>query len=284
MTSKLILPMPGFEGLIPPDPGAEADLEVTRFGDGELRVRLHGTVAGDDCAIVGSVSPPGDSLLGLLLAAETLKAHGAHRITAVLPYLAYARSDIPDPGGVQSIGVLGRALEGAGIDEVLTVDVHSPRDAMLFPIPLVSLSPAGALAEVIASEWAVEQVIAPDKGAFGRARELATALGLDDPLSASQLSGTRSVLVVDDIVDTGRTLVECCTALAERDVEEIIISVTHPVFAGLETQKLLSLPVRALYTTDTILEVHRERPYLTRIVSVVPLLRQALAEGTALIR
>ena len=274
---RLIFPLPGFERLLPADPRAQADLLVSRFGDGELRVRVHGAVGGTSCALVGSVAPPGDGLLTLILAAETLKAHGAHHVTAVLPYLAYARSDVPDPGGVQSIGVIGRALEGAGVDEVLTVDVHGPRAALLFPIPLVSLSPAVPLAQAIAERFELDQVVAPDRGAFRRARDLAAELELDDPLSPAQVADCKRALVVDDIVDSGRTLAECCQTLADRGVEDIVIAVTHPVFTGAEVERLLALPVRALFTTDSILDVRRERPYLTHVVSIAPLLQRALA-------
>lgn len=284
MISQLVFPMPGFEAFAELPRHHEADLEVARFGDDELMVRVHGPVGGRDCAIIGSVSPPGDSLLALLLAAETLKEHGARRLTLVLPYLAYGRSDVPDPGGVQSIGVIGRALESAGIDEVLTVDMHSGRDALVFPVPLVSLSPAALLAEELGSDWELDAVVAPDHGAYGRCRAISEALGLDGPLAAEQVSGAERVLVADDIIDTGRTLSDCCSVLVSRGVSEIVIAVTHPVFAGTDWRALLEMPVRALYTTDTISDVRRARPYLTRIVSIVPLVTAALTSRTEEVR
>jgi ribose-phosphate pyrophosphokinase len=195
----------------------------------------------------------------------------------VIPYLAYARSDIPDAGGVQSIGVIGRALEGAGVDEVVTVDVHSARDIAIFPMPLISLSPAEPLAEAIAADHTIDQVVAPDAGAFGRAREIAAALRAEDPLTAGQVSGARRVLVVDDVVDSGRTLLDCCTTLAAAGVEDIVIAVTHALFTG-DARGLLELPVRAIFTTDTIPDVRRERPYLTRVVPIAPLIHAALAD------
>jgi ribose-phosphate pyrophosphokinase len=280
MKPEIVIPMRGYEGFARAAGSAEVVLDVGRFGDGELRIRLRAAVGGRDCALIGSVSPPADSLLALLLSAETLKAHGAHRVTAVLPYLAYARSDIPDPGSVQSIGVIGRALARAGFDRIVTVDVHSPAAALLVPIPLTSLSPAGILGAELCNEFDFDAVIAPDRGAFPRARALADALGLDDPLSASQVSGTRSALVVDDIIDTGATLSRCCDVLVDRGVEEIVVAVTHGVFTDPEWHNLLKLrPVRALYTTDTIPEVERQHRYLTRIVSVKPLIDAALSDG-----
>ena len=271
MTAPLAFAMPGFRSFLPAA-AQEATLEVGRFGDEELRVRVAGSVGGRDCIVVGAVSPPSDSLLALMLAAGSLKAHGARKVTALLPYLAYARSDIPEAGGVQSIGMIGHALDGAGVDGVVTVDVHSERSALLFPIPLVSLSPAPLLAEAIGRDWNLDVVVAPDTGAFPRARALADELGLDDPISAAQASGAVRALVVDDIIDTGATLSACCAELVERGVEEIVIAVTHGVFAGSHWQALLSLPVRALYTTDTIPGVRRDRPYLTRVVGVAPLI------------
>jgi ribose-phosphate pyrophosphokinase len=279
VNEQLIFPMPEFEPLIAPEPDAPAELEVARFGDGDLRVRVHGSVHDRRCAVVGSVTSPRDGFLALMLAAETLKAQGAERVTVVIPYLAYARSDVRDPGGVQAIGVIGRALQGAGVDEVVTVDAHSKRAALLFPIPLVSLSPAGPLAEAIAKDFDVDQVVTADQGAFDRATGMAAALGLADPLFAGEAERGVCTVVVDDIVDSGRTLLDCCTTIAERGVENIVIAVTHPLFRGPETQELLKLPLRAIFTTDTILEVRRERPYLTRVVSVGPLIRAALLDA-----
>lgn len=273
---ELILPMPGFERLLAKDPEAPADLEVDRFGDGDLRVRVRGRVADYDCVLVGDISSPSDSLLALMLAAETLKSYGAERVTALIPYLAYARSDVPDQGGVEAIGVIGRALQGAGVDEVVSVDVHSPRAATAFPIPLVSLSPAEPLAAAIAAEFEIDQVIAPDEGAFVRARELASALGVHDPVVAAADAGSGRALIVDDIIDSGRTLVDCCTELAARGVEDIVIAVTHPLFRGPEAHELLKLPVRAIFTTDTIVGVRNERPYLTRVVPIGSLIRAGL--------
>ena len=278
MRAQMVFPMPGFESLVDTTRTPEADLEISRFGDEELRIRVHGTVGGRSCVVVGSVSPPSDCMLGLMLAAETLKAHGAAEVTAVLPYLAYGRSDVPDAGGVQSIGVIGRALESAGVDRVLTVDAHSHHDALLFPIPLISVSPASVMADQIGRDWSVDAIVAPDEGAFERCRAFADALGLEDPLAAGQVADARRVLVADDIVDTGKTLHDCCSRLVARGVEEIIIAVTHPVLAGGNWRGLLRMPVRAFYTTDTITDIRRARPYLTRVVPIAPVISQALAE------
>ena len=278
MTSQLVFAMPRYESFVPAGAEPIAHLDVGRFGDGELRVRVIGSVGGRDCALIGSVSPPADSLLALMLTAEALKAHGARHVTAVLPYLAYARSDVPEAGGIQSIGLIGRALEAAGIDRVITIDVHSPRAALLVPIPLESLSPAAILAAQISKDFELDVVVAPDKGAFPRAHALADELGLDEPISATQVTDARRVLVVDDIIDTGATLRGCCSELADRGVEDIVIAVTHPVFAGTVWHDLLKLPVRALYTTDSIPDIRRERPYLTRVVSAGPLITRAITE------
>ena len=279
MTGPLVFAMPGFGAFLPAEPAREPRLQVGRFVDDELRVRVAGEVGGRDCALIGTVSPPADTLLALMLAAGALAGHGAQSVTAVLPYLAYARSDVPEAGGIQSIGVIGRALASAGVDRIVTVDAHSSRAALLMPVPLVSLSPAQPLAEAIWADWRIDLVVAPDRGAFPRARALADALGLDDPVSPAQATGGGTALVVDDIVDTGATLTAACAELVERGVQEIVIAVTHGVFAGTHWEQLLNLPVRALYTTDTIPDVRRDRPYLTRVVSIAPLIWQAIGEA-----
>lgn len=116
---------------------------ATRFENGELHLTLQTPVAKEDCLVLGSIAPPDENLLSALLLAHTLKKEGARRVTAILPYLAYARDDKNKPGESMATAWAGSLACASGIDEVMTVDVHSERAKGLFPISVLSLSPGG---------------------------------------------------------------------------------------------------------------------------------------------
>ena len=287
MTPPLLLTMPGFDhALEPGSAGLEvAAVDPERFANGELLLRLPRPASGRSCILVGSVTPPEHRLVTLLLAADTLKRHGAARVRAVLPYLAYARQDRPQPQTSLACAWLGGLFRASGVDDVLTVDVHSGEAARLIGIPLSSLSSAALLASFLDVHDAAV-VVAPDRGARARARELADALGsghrvawLDkrrtpEGVVHTALHGELGpyAVVVDDILDTGGTLVSCCRELRRHGVQMIDIAVTHGLFTGEAWRELLEL-AQTIHVTDTVPEVaeratarivvHRIAPWLT---------------------
>ena len=199
-------------------------------------------------------------MLSVLLLAHTLRREGARRVIALLPYLGYARQDRADPG--QSLGAawVGDLLGAAGVDEVLTVNVHSRQAAACFPMPLRSLPSAPLFAKVLARSGAHDlTVVAPDEGALDRSRELLEAAGIDRPLaylrkhrgvdgvahSAVVGAITRRVVIVDDILDSGGTLISACGELRRAGAQEITVFVTHGLFSGERWRELQTLGVRA---------------------------------------
>jgi ribose-phosphate pyrophosphokinase len=128
---------------------ALGDCSFERFSNGELYLRLNEDVEGRACAVFGSLAPPDEQMLNVLLLAHTLTREGARRVVAVLPYLGYARQDQADPG--QSLGAAwaGALLEAAGVQAVVTVDVHSREAVECLSLPIVSLSPAGDFAAAL---------------------------------------------------------------------------------------------------------------------------------------
>lgn len=287
MTPPLLLTMPGFDHAVESGhPGLEiAAVDPERFANGELVLRLPQPATGRRCILVGSVTPPDHRLVTLLLTADTLKRHGAARVRAVLPYLAYARQDRPEPQTSLACAWLGGLLRASGVDDVLTVDVHSGEAARLIGIPLSSLSSAALLASVLDVHDAAV-VVAPDRGACARARELADALGsghrvawLDKRRTPEGVVHTAlhgelgpHAVIVDDILDTGGTLVSCCRELRRHGVQTIDIAVTHGLFTGEVWRELLEL-AQTIHVTDTVPEVaeratarivvHRIAPWLT---------------------
>ena len=240
--------------------------ELSRFSNGELYLRLGAPVEGRVCGVLGSLAPPDAQMLSVLLLAHTLKREGARCVVAMLPYLGYARQDRADPG--QSLGIrwAGDLLRAAGVDLVLTIDVHSPQAARI-AVPLDSLSPAQLFAEALADAGVVDlTIVAPDEGARGRCEEVRRAAEIDAPLAYlrkrrgadgvthSALIGTvtRRVAIVDDILDTGGTLLSACVELRRAGVGEIIVLVTHGLFTGDHWRKLPTLGVRRIFTTDSV--------------------------------
>lgn len=282
--------------LLPPELGdssqpALGHWGVGRFPDGELWVEVDGPIAGSECAVLGSLAPPDEQALTVLLLAHTLKRAGASSVLALLPYLGYARQDSAGPG--QSLGAAwaGALLEAAGMDEVVTIDVHSPAAEACFPIPVVSLSPAPLFAaELRRGSTRDLCVVAPDEGALDRSRAVAEAAGIDAPvahLRKRRAAGgvvhgalvgevqPRAVLV-DDILDTGGTLLSACAELRRAGVEEISIMATHGTFSGDRWRELPAAGVQRIQVTDSVPDVRSRAGDLVEVLSVNPLLIDAL--------
>jgi len=268
--------------------------KFAQFANGELYVRIRSPVAGRVCAVLGSLAPPAEQMLSVLMLAHTLRREGARRVVALLPYLGYARQDRADPG--QSLGVawVGELIRAAGFYQVLTLDVHSRRAVACFPMPVDSLSPAQLFAEVLIKSGLSDlSVVAPDEGALERSEAVIRAAGICTPLAHlrkrrdadgvthSSLVGTITprVAIVDDILDTGATLVSACAELQRAGAREIIVFATHGLFTGRRWRELSALGVQRIYTTDSV-PAPRERG--GDIVEVLPIGRLILEAFTAI--
>lgn len=150
-----------------------------RFENGELHVEVRTSVARQHCLILGSIAPPDGQLLSVLLLAHTLKKEGARWVTAILPYLAYARHDKEKPGESLATAWVAELAQASGIDQVTAVDAHSERARALFSIPVTSLSPAEIFAEaLIGCGLTGATIVAPDEGAIARCQAVRAAAGL----------------------------------------------------------------------------------------------------------
>lgn len=266
---------------------------VERFANRELVVRLENPVFGEHCAVLATIAPPDENLASTLLIAHTLRKEGAIEIIAMLPYLAYSRQDKDKRDESLAIKWIGALMEASGIDRVATVDVHSPRDVQLFAVPLISISPAKVFAEALSQyRLAGATIVAPDEGAIPRCEAIIEAAGLQ-PVAIPYFEKHRvkggihhdrfigevgvNVVFVDDILDTGATLISACQRLLRGGVEDIQIMVTHGLFTGNEWTGLWDLGVSRIFITDTV--PLRTETNDTRIItlSACPLLCQALA-------
>jgi len=261
-----------------------AACRVVRFPNGELVAHVDARVEGAACVVIGSIAPPEARLAAVTLLAHTLRRAGAARVTALLPYLAYARQDVAASG--QSLGLqwVGDLLRGAGVDDIATVDVHSPSAADLLAMPVRSLSPAWLLADALPAEWRREATfVAPDEGAVDRCAAVAAAAGR--PHDTAHLVKRREatgvahlalhgsvaslVLIVDDILDTGATLSSCATMLRAKGARRIAVAVTHGLFTDPAADLLRRAGVEAVWVTDSVLS--RRRPTTAQVVPLAPL-------------
>ncbi|MDP4236900.1 MAG: ribose-phosphate diphosphokinase [Bacteroidota bacterium] len=271
--------------------------QARRFPNGELHLDLDSFRPEEDCVIIGTIAPPEKNLFSILLLAHTLKKERARKVTAILPYLSESRQDRSEPGKSFATPLIGRLLKIAGVDEVLTVDVHSLESLTLFPVPLRSLSPATIFAdEIIRLGMDDATILAPDEGALPRVKDVAARIGPEAQIASmrkkrsnggishSDISGTigKRVVIIDDILDTGSTLISCCKVLCSHGVGEIVIMVTHGLFTGQEWKELWDLNVKFIYCTDTLPPESYPVSKNIRLLSIIALLTEEIrkAEST----
>jgi ribose-phosphate pyrophosphokinase len=255
-----------------------------RFPNQEVHATIQANAANEECFLLGTIAPPDEHLLSLLLLSHTLKKEGASTVVAMLPYLAYARDEKPKAGQSLATAWVATLLQASGVDTVITIDVHSPVVQRFFPMPVVSLSPAELFAQEIKRLSLLHAtIVAPDAGARDRCQAVARAAGMTEDILVLEKRRTREgvihesisgkispqAVIVDDILDTGGTLVSCCHLLQQQGVQDITILVTHGLFTGTFWQHLWSLGVKRICCTDTIPQEYQS-PLSASIAVSVP--------------
>lgn len=284
--SKGLCELPAFE------PGR---FSVTRYENQEFHAAVQSRVAGELCFLLGSITPPEYQMFSFLLLGHTLKKEGASRITGILPYVAYSREDKPKVGQSLATAWMGGLLKASGFDEIWTIDLHSEEDKQLFPLPLESLSPAAIFHESLAKlELTNASFVSPDQGAIPRCQAIQagervtsgkivyfekhrTAAGIVHHTPVGKVG--RCAVIVDDILDTGATLVSACEKLVLAGAEELYICVTHGLFTGQQWRNLWSLPVKHIFCTDTIPASATIQDSRITVLSVAPVLRERLTQA-----
>jgi len=247
---------------------------LRRFANGELQAILECDVEGEECYLVGTVEPPEENLVEFLLFCHTLQRNGAAAVWAILPYLAYSRQDKAEPRRSRAARWICDVLQASGASGVYSLDLHNREIAAEVGIPIVSISAAPVLAialrGAVTADWTL---VAPDHGAIVRCDRLQSELDLNlrrahfdkarsESGVVSRLVGTVSdrVLVYDDILDTGETLVQSCRGLREAGAREITVAVTHGLFTGSAWKELWNLGVTRIVVTDSVQPVRSEDP------------------------
>jgi ribose-phosphate pyrophosphokinase len=263
---------------------------VETFADGETRVHIGHDVRDTDVFLVQPTSPPvNDHLMVLALMADAARASGAVRVTALVPYFGYARQDLrKGPGDPRSAQVAARLLGSVGIDQLVTLDLHSPALESAFPMPATLLNAEEVFLPRL-KNWGTGEVVvvAPDAGGLKRAQRCALALGAhlgviakdrprpDEAVPRQVLGDVRGrvCVVLDDMASTGRTLAGAAAALREAGAREVHAVFTHAVMAEGAVDRILSARFGRVLTTDSIPVA--EGPWL-EVVPVAPLLARAV--------
>jgi ribose-phosphate pyrophosphokinase len=270
---------------------------ITRYENQDLHAGIESLVSSEHCFILGGIGAPDCQTLSLLLLAHSLKKEGAHRVTGILPYLAYSREDKIKPGESLTTAWAGALLKASAFDEIWTVDVHGEEDKRLIPLPIESLSPAKTFGEHLA-KLALTDVcfVSPDQGAVARCQAVKSASGtargdvvyFEKRRSAAGIvhrspigKVDRRAVVVDDILDTGATLVSACEKLVAAGVEELYLCVTHGLFCGQRWRDLWSLPVKHIFCTDTVPACTMIRDPRITVLAIASVLRERLERAEA---
>ncbi len=273
------------------------DARVERFNDGEIFVEVFENVRGEDMYILQPTSnPANDNLMELLIIADALRRSSAARITAVIPYFGYARQDRRSKARTPiTAKLVSNMIVEAGIERVLTLDLHATQIQGFFDIPVDNLyaSPIFALDVMHHFKGNMDDVmvVSPDVGGVARARDLAQRIGAPlsivdkrrgKPGEVAEMTvigdvKDRRCLIVDDIVDTAGTLCKAAEVLMDNGAKEVHSYITHGVLSGPAVERISKSVMKNLVITDTIQPTEAVLACKNiRIVGTAPMFAQAI--------
>ncbi|MBM3631245.1 MAG: ribose-phosphate pyrophosphokinase [Alphaproteobacteria bacterium] len=243
---------------------------IKKFSDGEIYIEINENIRGNSIFIIQSVSTPAnDNLMELLLCIDALKRSSAKNITAVIPYFGYARQDRKVvPRTSISAKLVSNLITKAGADRIVTVDLHAGQIQGFFDIPVDNLFATPIFARHIKKKIKYKNLIcvAPDVGGTERARALGKILnselaivdkrrakpGQSEVMNIIGNVKEKICVIVDDIIDSGGTIVNAAQALKERGAKEVYVYITHGVLTGDAVKKIKNSSIKNLVITDTI--------------------------------
>ena len=267
---------------------------VVRFSNENIKVNIEENIRGTDAYVVQTSCPPvSDNLMELLITIDALRHASAERITAVLPYYPYVRSDKKDEPRISiTARLVADLLQTAGADRVLTMDLHSPQIHGFFHIPVDHLTAAGVLCQYFASRALSDWVmVAPDAGEVKDAGRYAERLdiplaiidkrryGDDEQVKAVHVIGDvmgRHALIVDDETASGGTLIKAASVLLKRGAVDVTAGIVHPVLSGNASERIAASPLTELVVTDSLPLGPAKHCDKIKVLSVAPLFAQAI--------
>ena len=267
--------------------------EMTRFKDGEIRARIGETVRGADVFIIQPLNnPSAEHLMELLIMIDAMQRASAKEVCTVIPYYAYARQDRKtQPRDPITAKLLANLITAAGADRVVTLDLHAGQIQGFFDIRVDNLKGMPIIAEYLLQKNLEDLiVISPDVGGVVRSRELADRLNCQIAIVdkrrpkpnvaevmniIGEVEG-KTAVIIDDMIDTGGTIVNAAKALIEKGAKEVYACCSHAVFSDPAAEILQASPLKEVIITDSIhLPVEKQIPKLTQL-SVAPLFAEAI--------
>jgi ribose-phosphate pyrophosphokinase len=268
---------------------------IKRFADGEVYVEINENIRGNSIFVVQSTSnPANDNLMELLICIDALRRSSAKNITAVIPYFGYARQDRKVvPRTAISAKLVSNLITNAGANRILSVDLHAGQIQGFFDIPVDNLFSTPIFAKHIKRKLRINNLIcvAPDVGGVERARSLGRRInvsiaivdkrrpapGKSEVMNIVGNIKNKNCIIVDDIIDTGGTIVNAAKALKDKDAKDIYVYITHAVLSGQAVEQIEKSQIKKLITTDTIDNSKKIRgSKKIEIISMAPIISEAM--------
>jgi ribose-phosphate pyrophosphokinase len=266
---------------------------VSHFSDGEIQIHIEESVRGSEVYVVQSTSyPVNDNILELLIMIDALKRASAGIINIVIPYYGYGRQDRKARSREPiTAKLVANLLEKTGADRILTMDLHTSQIQGFFDIPVEHLYGVPILGQYFQEKELEDIVIvAPHNGSIGRARKVANLLHApialidkrrfeENAFETTSVVGNvegKNAIIIDDLIDTGDTIVLAAKTLAENGAKAIYAGCTHPVFTDKAIEKIEASPINELVVTNTIELPSEKEISKIKTISVAPLLVEAI--------
>jgi ribose-phosphate pyrophosphokinase len=268
---------------------------IKRFADGEIYIEINENIRGNSVFVIQSTSTPAnDNLMELLLCIDALRRSSAKNITAVIPYFGYARQDRKvAPRTSISAKVVSNLITNAGANRIVTVDLHAGQIQGFFDIPVDNLFTTPLFARYIKKKFKTKNLVcvSPDVGGVQRTRGLATKIKADlaiidkrrpEPGKSEVMNiigdvKGKNCIIVDDIIDSGGTIINAVEALKKAGAIDVYVFITHAVLSGEAAEKVKKSKIRKLIITDTIdnsLKIKNNSKI--EVISIAPLMAEAI--------
>jgi ribose-phosphate pyrophosphokinase len=268
---------------------------IKRFADGEIYIEINENIRGNSVFVIQSTSnPANDNIMELLLCIDALRRSSAKNITAVIPYFGYARQDRKvAPRTSISAKVVSNLITNAGANRIVTVDLHAGQIQGFFDIPVDNLFTTPLFARYIKKKFKTKNLVcvSPDVGGVQRTRGLATKIKADlaiidkrrpEPGKSEVMNiigevKGKNCIIVDDIIDSGGTIVNAVEALKKAGAIDVYIFITHAVLSGDAAKKIQKSKIKKLIITDTIDNTAKiKNNSKIEVISIAPLMAEAI--------
>ncbi len=271
------------------------DMEIRRFADGEVFVQVGESVRNKDVYIIQPTGRPSsnENWMELYCIIDALKRASAKRITAVIPYYGYSRQDRKNEPRVPiTAKLVANLLTESGVGRVLSLDLHAAQIQGFFDIPVDHMQSKNIFLEKIRKDLDISNsiIVSPDIGGIGRARLIAKALKLDiaiidkrrdraNECEVMNIIGDvkgKDAIIIDDIIDTGGTLIKSINALKQSGMRKIFVFITHAVCSGDVYERINASEIEKLYITDSLKVITERLGNKIEVISVAPAIADAI--------